>query len=452
MKSKLLLGLFIFLSTLHTFAQGSLPTKKYSYKDYQAAPTIWSFTQDRNGFLYMGSAGALLQYDGKNWRIAKTDNAAQIPLTARYFYEDTQGKVYALGDATLGYFSSNGKNELVFKSLTKLLPEKARNFTIGTRIMPMSDGLYFGATDWLARWDGKAFKVWYPPKSNFTRSFDVNGKIYVRENNTGIYVFENEQFTYIKGSHQLFANERISFMLPTPNGNVLVGSRGKGIWLYDTQTQDSTKAFTPIRTQIDSSLYSNNIYDATTLPDKTILVNLFTGGVVQMTPEGQFMRWVYQTSEFITTCFLDQTGQLWLGTSQNGAIRINYSSPYTQWTLNELDNQMPTWLHRFEGTMYAGGSSKLAVFKQGQFVKVPNSPTQPFSFVEMNVEGQQKFLLGGFDGVVEVKDEKVFPISQGQPINQVFINKKFPQHLFIWDRGGFSVLAYTKGKWHTLPY
>ncbi len=447
MKTKLLLALSIFLVSLQTFAQGSLPVKKFSYQDYQAPANVWSFTQDRNGFLYMGTSGSLLQYDGKTWRIAKTEDSVQIGLTARHFYEDNNGKVYAFGDGTLGYFSSNQNNELIFKSLIPQLPEKARRFAIGTRIMKTADGLYFASTDWLARWNGKEFRLWYPPKSNFTRGFEAHGKVYMRENNTGLYVFKNEKLEYIKGSQQLFGIERISFMLPISKGNILVGTRSKGIWLYNPTIQDSTKAFTPLRTSIDVTFYTNSIYDATTLPDKTILINLFTGGVAQLTPEGQFMRWVYQTSEFVTTCYLDKTGQLWLGTSQNGAIRLNISSPYKQWTLNELDNQMPNWLHRFEGKLYGGGVSRLSILKNGVFEKIPNSPIQPFSFVEMNIEGQNKFLVGAFDGVVEVKGETTIPISQGQPIYQIFKHPKFPNNLFVFDRGGFTLLTYSQGKW-----
>jgi hypothetical protein len=190
--------------TLH--AQGTLPIKNFSYKEYQGNATVWSLLQDKAGFLYAGSTGSLMQYDGSQWRHAKTDAKTVFPIV-RDFYEDKAGRVYAFGDGTIGYFTTNSKSELVFKSLIDKLPEKAKGFTIGTKIIEKPDGIYFSAVEWLARWNGKEFTVWYAPKSSFTRGFNSQDKIYVRENNTGFYVFENEKFSYIKGS-AIFADER----------------------------------------------------------------------------------------------------------------------------------------------------------------------------------------------------------------------------------------------------
>ncbi len=448
MKTKLLLTTYFLLTTLHLLAQGSLPIKKFSYREMGTQRAIWSFWQDRNGFMYVGSSGVLSQYDGKQWRKVKHETDSINPtIFVRKFYEDSTGRLYCFGDNTIGYLSTNAKSELIFKSLKDKLPKKYQNFTIGTTILPLKDGLYFCSVEGIFRWNGREFAVFPPPHTSFTRAYEAYGKIYARENGWGILTLTNDKFEYIKGSN-FFAGERISMVRASTNGKILIASRGQGLYSYNPAETDSTKAFARLPTPIDEVMIKNGVYDSELLPDGTILLSLFTnGGVFQIDKEGKFLRWVYKTTDFVTTTYLDRTGQLWLGTGQNQVLRLNYYAPYTQFTPEDLDNQPLSWFTRFEGKIYAGGFAKLAVYKNGSFRSLANSSIQSLSFVQPTINGREMLLVGAFDGVVQIENEQVKPIYKGQPVSNMLLHPKFPNLIFVWDREGWQTIRYENGIW-----
>jgi hypothetical protein len=279
---------FIAIFRLSAQEQGTLPLKKYSYKEYQGRNTVWSVFQDKDGFIYAGTAGSVVQYDGKNWRTAIIDNPNVSP---RSFYQDSLGRVYAFGNNILGYFSSTTKGELLFKQLIDKLPKKAQSYSIGIKIMPTTKGLFFTAIEYLAKWNGKEFNVWYPPKTSFTRSFLVNDDIYVRENGTGLYLFdkEKESFNYIKGS-SLFATERVNMMQASENGKILIGTRTQGFFIYNPAETDSTKSIIPISSKADEIIKTKYIYDSFQMKNGNLLLCLFTGGVIEITKKGEIGR------------------------------------------------------------------------------------------------------------------------------------------------------------------
>ena len=43
--------------------------ESHSYKEFGAAPQVWTIMQDRRGVMYMGVSGnEMVEYDGVSWR------------------------------------------------------------------------------------------------------------------------------------------------------------------------------------------------------------------------------------------------------------------------------------------------------------------------------------------------------------------------------------------------
>ncbi len=430
--------------------EGKIPFRKITYKEYQGGTTIWQVFQDSRGIIYAGCSNYIVCYDGNNWEVIQREDNGGLTF-ARSFYEDANGRVYAFGDQTMGYFVKNPSGKLVFRQIIEHLPVDAQQYAIGTAIMPMSDGIYFGSTDWIARWNGKNFdKVYYPPKARFTRSFLVKDRIFVRETGTGIHELntKQEKLNYIGGS-AIFQEERISFMKNMPDGKILIGTRTAGLYVMDLAETDTSKRFVKMDSGVDDLLKVRNIYDCLRMPDGNILVNLFTGGVVLLSPQGLFLRWIFDTETFVSSCFLDSSDQLWLSTNDGAIYRLDMAASYRVWKTGEAGTPLgvPIWVKRFQGKIYSGTSNALLVLKNNTFQAIPMRTTQVLSALEATFGNEKQLLVGTFDGIYRVEGDKAAQIIKTSPVVQIFSLPLFPNFLFAYERDGLFVSEYRNKKW-----
>lgn len=58
--------------------------------------TVTGFTQDKQGFLWIGTFDGLNRYDGKKFKVIRTLNAEQTPLQVRSLYTDRRGDIWVV--------------------------------------------------------------------------------------------------------------------------------------------------------------------------------------------------------------------------------------------------------------------------------------------------------------------------------------------------------------------
>ena len=87
--------------------------ESHSYKEFNAAPQVWTIMQDRRGVMYLGLSGAeIVEYDGVSWRKidAGMDNTRSLAM-------DDTGRIWVGGNGGFGYLAPDTKGTQSFVSL-----------------------------------------------------------------------------------------------------------------------------------------------------------------------------------------------------------------------------------------------------------------------------------------------------------------------------------------------
>ncbi|MBI9061781.1 MAG: hypothetical protein JEZ14_07315, partial [Marinilabiliaceae bacterium] len=94
----------------------------FSKKQYQAANQNWAISQNKEGELFFGNTFGLLRFDGYTW----TTHKLKDNITIRSVYADNDGKIYVGGHEEFGYWEYSPEGELVYHSVSQLLPTSHR--------------------------------------------------------------------------------------------------------------------------------------------------------------------------------------------------------------------------------------------------------------------------------------------------------------------------------------
>ena len=111
----------VFLISAKSFSQNSsVPFGtpiifNYSSKDYLASAENFSVVQDKQGIIYFGNIGCVLEFDGVVWR--KIDVKRDYPI--RSMAIDSLGTIYLNTGIEFGFLQPNASGLLKYTSLSK---------------------------------------------------------------------------------------------------------------------------------------------------------------------------------------------------------------------------------------------------------------------------------------------------------------------------------------------
>lgn len=111
----------------------------YSKLSYNAGLQNWDVKQDKNGIVYFANNEGLLSFDGKNWKVYPLPNKTIV----RSVEIGTDNKIYVGGQDELGYFAPNTNGNLIYHTLTNLIPAKFRSFEDVWDIISYKSSLFF---------------------------------------------------------------------------------------------------------------------------------------------------------------------------------------------------------------------------------------------------------------------------------------------------------------------
>src|SRR5277367_1058991 len=154
------LTLLLSLSTAHSAPShppapegqevGTPVLQAHTYKEYNSDQQVWTITQDRRGFIYIGvTGGTIVEYDGATWRHIFTSMSVIRSLTT-----DDSGRIWVTGGANFGYLAPDAVGALHFVSLLDRVSPQDRHFTNVWKALPTPQGVFFRAYEMLFRWDG----------------------------------------------------------------------------------------------------------------------------------------------------------------------------------------------------------------------------------------------------------------------------------------------------------
>jgi len=252
-----LLFLSIVFHVSYSFSQklGTSLVKNYRPEQYKAAPENFCALQDKDGIMYFGNVGCVLEYDGVNWRkiAIETDNNVTSLST------DSVGTIYVSAGDEFGLLLCDSVGQLSYislsKSIDKLLSEKEPTWFEDTTEINVAVGktfitsthiyfqtakvlVYFSNQEMLAiiKNNGKVSSLpqYVLSETSFGNSFAVNNdtvanseKVFVFQDKKGIMKLQDGKLEELSNAKSFQNDRKIVAILPHKDDQVLICSEKK---------------------------------------------------------------------------------------------------------------------------------------------------------------------------------------------------------------------------------
>ncbi len=299
--------------------------------------------------MYFGNTDGILEYDGLSWRLITMPNNSVV----RSLSIDENGRIYVAASSDFGYLKPDSAGELKFISLLEYLDKKYSEFGDVWDVVTSSHGVYFKTRNKIFRWKNDRIKVF--ETVNAFRLYNVKDEVYVRSQGTGLLKITGDSLTLINSGDD-FASTGVYDMLSFSN-KILVSTTNQGLFLYDGNS------FTEFKTEADSYLKENSLYNVCILGDNNIAIATMRGGVVILNKEGRLVRIINSKngliSDVIYDVFPDKQGGLWLAMNE-GISRIESSPTFIKILKSKTGNAFMSNLFRFHSLLY--GANSLGIF------------------------------------------------------------------------------------------
>jgi len=412
--------------------------RNYTPKEFGAAPSNWAIVQDKRGVMYFGNAEGMLEYDGVSWRRIATPNRTVV----RSLAIDQHDRIYVGEVGTFGYLAPDSLGQMRFISLLEHVPPEERTFADVLNACVTSRGVYFTASNAIFRWAENGIRLW-KAQTGFQSAFVVHDTLYVIQKDIGLMRMAGDSLRLVPGGER-FAVQRILFMLPFADDQILIGTAGKGLFLYDGF------AFHPFRTAADSFLMQNQLYRGLTLPDGAFALSTIRGGVALIDRQGRLLQRIDKTAGLqdntVLALHTDQQGGMWLGLF-NGIAHVETPAPLSLFGEESGLKGGVVRIIRHRGVLHVATS--LGVFYL--------DPARPHSTAFQPLAGLAtqcwSFLSVGNDLLVATNDG-VFNLSKNKLANLGFtgasalhLSKRDSSHIFVGLSFGLAVARFEKGTW-----
>lgn len=439
MKRQLLSALFLcfsFAYCLKTAAQkDSLLFENYNSEQGLSQNSGYAVTQDKQGFIWIGTQDGLNRFDGIGFKVYRNDpdDSLSIPFNeVSALLTDINGYVWICGplgttvyDPKSNTFRSAGKffhTTTLFDNIAcqKLFRDKDRNIWIISRF----NGLF--------RFNYKSKKTDRffdnsPLKDQLTGiTQDSTGKIWVSSTDKVFYLDKNSFNPFIAAFPE---NETVTSDLAILNNKLWIATLNKGIFISDFNDVKSLQHLQAGGTS--QHISSNNIKCLYRDRNNNMWIGTRNQGICRYNPvTGKITRGFYSffspnslAKNFVLSIHQDNQGIIWAGMSGGGVAKYDPGkfqfNTYRQIpvTGNSLSDNMIFCIYGkgpnnvFVGTQN-GGLTDVNLATQ-EFKSHTNDPKDPNSLASNTVysvteDREKNYWLATWNGLCEYKSNKIF--------------------------------------------
>ena len=301
---------------------GAFYTQNFDTQELAEHPQNWSIAQDAQGLIYIGNSIGLNEFDGITWRKVPIPGKAIV----RAVVADPQGRVLVGSRDDFGYLAPDSIGQASFVSLLHHVPEDKRQFGDVWGILQTEDGTWFHARERILNWrPGWPVRCW-EPSEKFLGAFAIGEEVYVCDSGAGLLRITGPDSLELLPGGELFADMRVTAMLPLAGGGILVGTFRDGLFLFDGER------FTPFACAANDFALEHHLYKILALPDGTLAMATLRGGVAIVSSQGELLHVLDKSTglrdEVVLNLTLDRENALWIA-FDDGVARVELFSPLT---------------------------------------------------------------------------------------------------------------------------
>jgi len=410
--------------------------KTYRANDYNNSPQNRAIVQDNRGIIYIANQGGLLEFDGISWHSYDIPNQSVYSLAV-----DDNGTLFIGGINEFGYMAPDSAGTLQYNSLIGHLQDKQKKFGNIWATYATKEGIYFQASKYLFCWLKGKLNVWESGSSSFHTSFYCNGDIFIRRNNIGLVQVKSNSLKIVPGGEK-FAELIIFMMVPFNDKKLLIGTREKGLFLFDGVNLES------FPTEADAYLNQKELYHGIALkfsPGQFALATR-SGGVVIIDTAGR-IKAIFNTANILPDIgvkylFEDFNGNLWLALNR-GICKIEYNSPF--FTFDERSGLpgMVLSIKKHSDALYVGTYNGLfSLAPDGKFLNIQDIESPTWSLLSTG----KILLTATTHGLLQVGEKTKEKISDDSTYVLVRSQKE-PRRVWAGTGNGLISLFLENERW-----
>ncbi len=440
----MLAGLLCCLVCSAVAMEAGLPLlKNFKPKDYNAGTQNWALLQDNDGLIYAGNNVGVLQYDGVHWRMIATTNQSVV----RSLAQGLDGRIYVGAKGDLGYISKNQPPGPQFVSWRERIPPAYRNFQDIRQTFVTEQGVLFVARSYLFLINDQEVRSW-ASKSAFMKAFQINGRILVKEQDSGLLELKSGQLELIAGTEAL-AQKAVFIAEQWDNDQILIGSRDAGFFLLSPQ------GLQPFQMPASGALNQAMIYSSLRLQNGLLAIGTVRDGIFLLDQHGQINSHINKASgmldDNIRALMEDRQQGLWVA-MDHGLARVEASSAISMFNhVMGLKGNVLS-LRRYQQHLYAGTSQGLFRLdadgaKAAHFTAIEGFTNQTWDFAEF----QQNLLIANNKGVFQYRDGQTSLVyAAPMPAKVLLLSRLQPDVLWVGLQNGLVRLQFDGHQWQFL--
>jgi signal transduction histidine kinase/DNA-binding NarL/FixJ family response regulator len=325
--------------------------RTFTRSDHKAHAQFFAPFQSPEGLMYFGNQLAVMEYDGRTWRVLRVP----LPFT-RALARGPGGDLYLGDEEQLGVLARPDSGEPRYTSLLDLLPADAKPFGFVRDIRLWRGDLWFATDRSLLRFRerDRSFRAWPLAGDSRPRLFVVHDRLLLHRAGEGLYHVSNDTLAPLSAAPE-FAGRTGAAILPADAGRFLVALGQRGLFVLDPAAPGAP--LRPFPTEADAILQRSDLAVATRLADGALALGTATEGVVLLDAAGRLLRHLTRDSGLpnasVVSLCEDREGGLWIGTNA-GPARVLWRSAATVFDhqTGGIGDARATDLKRHEGTLY----------------------------------------------------------------------------------------------------
>ncbi len=324
--------------------------RTYPRSEHKAHAQFHAPFQSPEGLMYFGNQLAVMEYDGRTWRVLKIP----IPFT-RALARGPGGDIYVGDEEQIGILAKPDSGEPRFTSLLDRVPADAKPFGFVRDVRAWRGDIYFATDKNILRYRerDRTLRAWPLAGEARNRLFIAGSRLILHRQGEGLHEFSpaDEQFRRLSDAPEL-ARPGSAFVVATAGEQLLLGLGEQGLFTLSARGE-----LTPYPSEADAILRRTSVLTATRLHDGVLAIGTASEGVVLLGPDGKLLRHLTRDTGLphMTVFGLceDREGGLWVSTN-NAPARVLWRSAATVFdhVTSGITDARATDFARHRGTFY----------------------------------------------------------------------------------------------------
>lgn len=339
----------LLLNAQHQKESGLLPVYNFSPKTYGALEQNFAIIQDQRGIMYFGNNQGVLEFDGTNWRIIRTNTGSPV----RSLNIDKDGRILVGSVNEFGYLEPDSIGMQSYHSLSDEIDNTFQNFGEIWNTHITSNGIIFQSYNYLFIYNQDSVQI-ISSKFPIHESFYINDILYTYIGNYGLASLSGDSLILLPEG-EIFANKFIYGIVEVNPTVLIIITASSGLYKMNINSAKNTYRISRLITPIDKILEKVNIFRVNKIADDKIALGTWGNGVIIIDTTWNLISIIDKNSglqdQVIQGQYIDNAGNLWLALG-NGISRVEINSPISYF--NDRNGVLGTVqsITRFNNTIY----------------------------------------------------------------------------------------------------